>query len=72
MAEREEKELKILRKYLPEQMSEEEIRKVIREVIKKTGAADFGKAMGAAMKELKGKADGNLAGKIVKEELNGN
>ena len=72
LAEQEEKELKILQKYLPEQMGEEEIKKIIKEAVKKTGASgasDFGKAMGVAMKELKGNADGNLVGKIVKEEL---
>ena len=72
LAEQEEKELKILQKYLPEQMGEEEIKKIIKEAVKKTGASgasDFGKAMGVAMKELNGNADGYLVGKIVKEEL---
>ena len=72
LAEREEKELEILEKYLPEQINEEEIKKVIREAIKETGAAgvsEFGKVMGIAMGKLKGKADGNLVGRIVKEEL---
>ena len=76
LTKQEEKELKILQKYLPEQMGEEEIRKIIQEAIKKFGVtevSDFGKVMGIAMKELKGKADGNLVSKIVKEELgNGN
>ena len=72
LAEREEKELEILEKYLPEQINEEEIKKVVREAIKETGAAgvyEFGKVMGIAMGKLKGKADGNLVGRIVKEEL---
>ena len=63
-----EKELKILQKYLPEQMSEEEVRKIIQETIKESEVSDFGKAMGMAMGKLKGKADGNLVGRIVKEE----
>ena len=69
LVEQEEKELKILQKYLPEQMGEEEVRKIIREIIKGSGVSDFGKAMGMAMGKLKGKADGNLVSKIVKEEL---
>ncbi|MEA1937090.1 MAG: GatB/YqeY domain-containing protein, partial [Patescibacteria group bacterium] len=51
--EQEKKELGILEKYLPEQMSEDEIRKIVSEVVKKLGAAsdaDFGKVMGMAIK----------------------
>ncbi len=72
LVEQEEKELEILQKYLPEQMSEEKVRKIVQEAIKKMGAAgasDFGKIMGATMKEIKGKADGGLVKKIVEEEL---
>lgn len=72
LVDQEEKELKVLEKYMPEQMSEKETRVVIQDVIRKSGAtsaSDFGKVMGAAMKEFKGKADGNLVSKIVKEEL---
>ena len=72
-AAKEQKEIEILQKYLPEQMSEEEVAKIIDEVVKSTGAssaANFGKVMGAAMGKLKGKADGQLVNKIVKEKLN--
>ncbi len=69
LVKQEEKELKILRKYLPEQMGEEEVRKIIQEAIKESGVSDFGKAMRMAMGKLKGKADGSLVSKIVKEEL---
>ena len=72
LAEQEEKELEILEKYMPEQMGEDEIRKIVSDVIKKTGAAgasDFGKVMGMAMKEAGSGADGSLVGKIVKEKL---
>jgi len=72
LAEREEKELEILEKYLPEQMNEEEVRKMVQETIKEAGAvgaSEFGKVMGVVMGKLKGKADGNLVGRIVKEEL---
>ncbi|MCS7230223.1 MAG: GatB/YqeY domain-containing protein [Candidatus Kryptonium sp.] len=72
LAEKEKKELEILNEYLPEQMSEEEIEKFVEKVINEIGASgpkDVGKVMGAVMKELRGKADGALVQKIVKEKL---
>lgn len=72
LAQKEEKEITILQKYLPEQMSEDEIRAKVNEAITKTGASqmqDMGKVMGILMGDLKGKADGSLISKIVKEEL---
>jgi uncharacterized protein YqeY len=61
-----------LQAYLPQQMSEEEIKKLVTEAIQQTGAAsiqDIGKVMGALMPKTKGKADGGLVSKIVKEQL---
>ena len=58
--------------YLPAQMGEEEVRKVVQEVIVQVGAsspADMGKCMAPLMGKLKGKADGKLISKLVKEEL---
>jgi len=72
LADQEKKELKILVSYLPEQMPEEEISKLVKEKIEELGASgpkDTGKVMGALMTQLKGKADGNLVNKIVQEEL---
>jgi len=72
LAEKEESEAKILQEYLPEQMSEEEIRSIIEKGIKETGAkimSDMGKVMQAIMPKLKGKADGNLISQIVKDKL---
>jgi len=72
LAEKEKKEIEILQKYLPEQMSEEEIRKLVKEAIEKTGAAgpkDMGKIMGVLIPQVKGRADGSLVSKIVKESL---
>jgi len=72
LAQKETKELEIIEKYLPEQLSEEEIEKIITAAIKKTGAVtvkDFGKVMGEAMKELKGKADASLVSKIVRKRI---
>jgi len=72
LVEKEEKELAILKKYLPEEMGEEEIKKLVTEAITQTGAttpADMGKVMGALMPKTKGKADGALVSKIVRESL---
>lgn len=66
-------EAQILEAYLPEQMSEDEVRKIVKAVIVKVGAsgpADMGKVMGPTMGQLKGKADGAVISKVVKEELN--
>ena len=65
-------QLAYLEGYLPAQMGEEEVRKIVREVIEKVGAsslADMGKCMGLLMGRLSGKADGSLISKLVKEEL---
>jgi hypothetical protein len=72
LVDKETKELEILSVYLPEQMEEEEITKLIKEAISQTGAtsmADMGKVMGALMPKVKGNADGNLVSSIVKKEL---
>lgn len=72
LADKEEKELELLQKYLPEQLSEEEIEKFVEEAISTTGAtsmSDMGKLMGALMPKIKGRADGNLVNKIVKDKL---
>lgn len=69
---KEKKELEILQKYLPEQLSEEEIKKLVKEAIKKVGAQeikDTGKVMAEMMPQVKGKADGNLVSKVVRELL---
>lgn len=72
LVEKEEKELAILESYLPAQMGEEEIRSLIKQAVEQTGATnmqDMGKIMPELMPKLKGKADGGLVSKIVKEEL---
>ena len=72
LAEKEKKELEILKKYLPEQLSEEDIKRLAQEVIKKVGAKDIkdiGKIMSGLMPIVKGKADGSLVSKVVKEGL---
>jgi hypothetical protein len=72
LAEKEGQELQMLQAYLPAQMGEEEIKKLVEEAIKQTEATslqDIGKVMGALMPKTKGKADGGLVSKIVKESL---
>ena len=71
LAEKESSEAKILEKYLPEQMSEEQINQVIGEVLS-SGAftqADFGKAMGQVKAKVGNNADGALVAKLLKEKL---
>lgn len=68
----EQSELEIIAAYLPEQMSADEIEKVVIKTIADVGATsvqDLGKVMGATMKELKGKADGKLIQDIVRQKL---
>ena len=72
LVDKETKELEILKQYMPVQMNEEEIKKLVEEAIFQTGAKsiqDIGKVMGALMPKVKGKSDGSLVSKIVKEKL---
>ncbi|MEO0013223.1 MAG: hypothetical protein RLZZ535_1612 [Cyanobacteriota bacterium] len=72
LAEKESQELAIIETYLPEQVSDEEVAKIIDELIAASGATtmkDLGKVMGPAMKQLKGKADGKKIQEIVKSKL---
>jgi len=72
LASREEAEIKILQKYLPQPLAAEEIEKIISAAIAKTGAksaADMGKVMGQVMPQLQGKADGSLIQKLVRTKL---
>ena len=72
LAGKEEAELKVIQSYLPEQMGEEEVSKLVEEAVSQTGASgmtDMGKVMGALMPKIKGKADGSLVSRLVKESL---
>lgn len=63
----------IIAQYMPEMMSEDDIRKAVQAKIAAVGASgpqDMGKVMGPVMGELSGKADGKVISQIVKEELN--
>jgi len=65
-------ELSVIETFLPEQLSEEDIKKSLNQIIEQTGARsmkDMGKVMGMASQQLAGKADGKTISKIVKELL---
>lgn len=67
-----EAEIEIVERYLPKQLSVEEVKEVIATIAEKIGATtqkEFGKLMGAVMQELKGKADGNVIKEQVKAHL---
>lgn len=69
---KEEAELKILEEYLPKQVSNEELTKIVLETINEVGAksmADMGKVMGAVMAKVTGRADGTTVSNLVKERL---
>ena len=73
LAEVEAFELKLIEKYLPEKLSEDDVRILVRKTIKSTGAQsmqDMGQVMGTVMKELAGSADGKMVQRIVSEQLN--
>jgi len=72
LAESLEAEIDIISKYLPEQLTEEEIQEIVRQTIQELGAsskADMGKVMGALMPKTKGRADGKLLNKYVQQFL---
>ncbi|MCL5034220.1 MAG: GatB/YqeY domain-containing protein [Bacteroidetes bacterium] len=72
LADKEREELEIIQEYLPKQMSREDIVKFVDELAIKLGVhdqKDFGKLMGAVMKELRGKTDGKVVQEIVKAKL---
>jgi len=71
LAEKEEKEIAILKEFLPEMMPEEKIAEIVEKTITKlsAGPQDFGKVMSCVMAETKGKADGSKVSEIVKQKL---
>ncbi|MDZ7659417.1 GatB/YqeY domain-containing protein [Fodinibius sp.] len=72
LADSEKAELEVIESYLPEMLSEDEVRDIAREKIEELGAedmSDMGQVMGVLMQELKGKAEGSIVSKVVKDEL---
>ena len=73
LAQKEQEEIAVIEKFLPAQLTAEEIKAELAKIIAATGAsspADMGKVMGAATKQLAGKADGKTISALVKELLN--
>ena len=74
LAKTEIEEIAVIEKYLPKQMSEDEIREELKKIIAQTGAttaAEMGKVMGVASKQLAGKADNKLVSQLVRQLLPG-
>ncbi len=74
LADKEEAELAVLQQYLPAQLSEDELRALVAEVITATGAAsvkDIGKVMPVVMAKTRGSAEGRLVNQVVRELLTG-
>lgn len=72
LAQKEEAELKVLEGYLPEQMTDEELTKIVEETINEVGAfsmSDMGKVIGVVMEKVKGKSDGSRVSEIAKSKL---
>ena len=72
MPQKEEEEIAVIEKFLPAQLSEEALKPIIAEIIKNAGAssaADMGKVMGVANKQLAGQADGKTIAAVVKQLL---
>ncbi|HYC39799.1 MAG TPA: GatB/YqeY domain-containing protein [Chitinophagaceae bacterium] len=75
LAQKEEEEIAVIEKFLPQQLSPDELKNALRKIIADTGAsspADMGKVMGVATKQLAGKADGKTISAVVKELLASN
>jgi uncharacterized protein len=73
LVEKLETEINIIQEYMPEQLSEEELKAIVLETIQETGASskkDMGKVMSQLMPKVKGKADGSKINKLVQELLN--
>ena len=69
---REEQEIAVTQRYLPQALDEEALRSVVREAIASTGAAgpkDMGKVIGLVMSQVKGRAEGGVVSRLVKESL---
>ncbi len=72
LVEKEQSELRIIERYLPEQLSDDDINRIIDEVIQNVAASsvkDLGKVMGAVMPKVKGKADGKKVQSLARERL---
>ncbi|HWH33149.1 MAG TPA: GatB/YqeY domain-containing protein [Egibacteraceae bacterium] len=74
LADKEQAELAVIQRYLPQPLTEDEVRAIVEEAIAATGASgpgDMGKVMGAVTPQTKGRADGRLVSTMVKDRLAG-
>ncbi|MEO2083704.1 MAG: GatB/YqeY domain-containing protein [Desulfurobacteriaceae bacterium] len=74
LVEKEKAELAVVESYLPKQLSEDELKEIVKKAIEETGASsakDLGKVMKAVMPRVKGRADGSVVNRIVREMLEG-
>lgn len=74
LIDRAEAELAVLKEFLPEELSEEEVQAIVTETIEETGAssmADMGKVMQAVMPKIQGRADGGYVSQVVRQKLQG-
>jgi len=72
LAQKEKEEIEIIEKFLPQQLSAEELKTILKQIISEVGAtapSDMGKVMGVATKQLAGKTDGKTISTLVKELL---
>lgn len=72
LAQKEQEEIEVIEAFLPQQLSEDELKEIVKKIIAETGAsspADMGKVMGVATKQLSGKADGKAISTMVKTLL---
>ena len=72
LAEKESEEIAVIEKFLPVQMTEDEVKSAVEAIVKELGAAgpqDLGKVMGVASKQLAGKADGKIIAAVAKNAL---
>ena len=75
LAQKEEEEIAIIEKFLPQQLDEAALKAILTKIIAETGAsspADIGKVMGAATRQLAGQADGKTINAVARELLSGN
>ena len=74
LVEKTQAEIDVLLPYLPAQLSEDEVRELVKAAVEQTGAAtpkDMGKVMGVLMPKVKGRADGKMVNTLVKSFLQG-
>ena len=72
LAQKEREELEVIERFLPKQLTADQLKEKVKKIIEETGAtsqADFGKVMGAASKQLAGQADGKMISAVAKELL---